>query len=155
MEVMLKKSYIDLIFASEDLINTLLQTIIWKSEIKHITDNLYDNTIDFIMVYNKTQCSGIIPLRKSNAFYFVEGALLKNDTWFFNNFEDNVLDDKVLFLDAFKQPTINVNKLRKPWYKQSQFISDTHIVRFGLSNNTTGNCIVLHMADIISLKDSR
>lgn len=63
----------------------MLQTIVWKSDVKDVNYNLYDSTIKFIMVYNKTQCSGIIPLRKSNAFYFVEGALLKNDTWFFNN----------------------------------------------------------------------
>lgn len=149
-----KASYVDVLFTDKQL-NRILQSVAWKTEINKGGIKTYKETIDFIMAYTNTQCTGIIRIKPQNTFFDTKTALLKNDIWYFNELFDNVIVDTTPIFDDFKQPTNNVNKAAKAWYNTSKLISDGFIIRFGISYNIRPEKVVLHMIDIISTTDNR
>jgi len=151
----IKPSFIDVVFSSEQIPDKLLQSIIWKSDIIKNGITSYTDTIDFIMAYSRTQSTGIVPIVKANSFYFEDTALLKNDLWYFNDINDNVLDDTVAIFDNALMPTANVDKTKKAWYNRSKFIGDIFVVRFGLSSNIRNINVALSVVDLLTSKDFR
>jgi hypothetical protein len=121
-------SYIDVNFIPNTPNRNLFQSIIFETEysINNIVD--YNKTIDEIMVYNDTQCSGILKVNKKKNWYDSNTGVLTGDMWWFNDFIDNVVNDRVPFLTD-DEPNNNVNVKGKTWYNKSQFLSKFLTIR--------------------------
>jgi hypothetical protein len=88
------------------------------------------------MVYNDTQCSGIIPINTANTWYNKSSGRDLSGEWFFNNVLDYVIDETQPILDSNNQPIANnVNKSAKNWYDNSLFKSNYIVVRLIYDNN--------------------
>jgi hypothetical protein len=130
-------SYIDLVFNNPKDITKVLNNINWRTDV--IESNgvkIYNKTLTGIMVYNDTQCSGIIPINTANTWYNKSSGRDLSGEWFFNNVLDYVIDETQPILDSNNQPIANnVNKSAKNWYDNSLFKSNYIVVRLIYDNN--------------------
>lgn len=126
-----KNSYIDVVFNPSPDIAKVVKSINWMSDTVKLDDTiLKDETITHLMVFNNSQCSGIIDLKEDKGLWFGSDARNIEDTWNFNDFRDLIKDKNLPFLDNKNQLiTSNINN-SKSWFEQSLFIAKFVIVRF-------------------------
>lgn len=149
-----KNSFIDVYFTKDILQTKLLQSLAWKTISDKLNINNYQDTIDFVMFYNDNQCSGIMQVNQNLMFFDSETGLLKNNIWYFNKIEDNVINDRLPFLSASLMPTSNVNTNRKDWFNKSEFICDWAITRLGINNQSERN-LIINFVDFLTQIDNR
>ena len=127
-------SYIDVVFNENDEYSKRLQSAVWISEVEDATGVILDQeTITQIMVYNSNQVSGLLET-KTNNLWFNKDAKNKEETWYFNNFRDLILDKTLPFLNkdgSLITGNINTAPL---WFNKSLFLSKFAIVRFQYDN---------------------
>ncbi|KAF5080359.1 hypothetical protein DSECCO2_120010 [anaerobic digester metagenome] len=114
---------------------SLIQSIIWQTEYEINDNKLWDKTIDEIMIYNDTQCTGLLPVNNNKMWYNKEGGNYNSEQWYFNNLKDAVLNDREPFLEEF-EPNSNVNPLKKNSFDMSQFISKFVTIRLKCNNQS-------------------
>lgn len=120
----------------------LLTKLITRSGTQDL--EVYNETATHIMVYNGTQCSGLITINPDQT-YGGSGNIAKSyDKWIFNDFKDLVVDPTSLFLDSNGEPNSNVDS-DKDWTEQNNFISDHIIIRVMFDNTDSYN---FHLNDI-------
>lgn len=147
------KSYIDVNVLFEPNIQKLFQSIIWETEYLIDKHRLWDKTIDKIMVYNDSQCTGLLDVNTNKMWYKGETGVYKADQWIFNDIFDAVINDREPFLENF-MPTDNVSANKKNWYNMSQFISKFITIRLHSDNNNNQRIRFLNLYIQLS-KDSR
>lgn len=142
------ESYVDVIFNQNLSITKLYQSLLWITTTVNqgnITEQF--KTIDKIIIYNNTQCSGIIDLKASK----VNAIKSRNSQWSLNNFRDLVKNINNPILDEngeLVQENINNSKV---WFDKSNFISKFIVARFILTNIDNNN-IYIHQVNIKSVK---
>ena len=130
-------SYIDINFTSEPLVSKIFKAVIFQTQY-YINNKLDVNkTISNIMIYNDTQCSGLLPINNKNVWYDNANGKFISNTWYYNEFSDLVIDDKLPFLTD-NQPNDNINN-NIDWFNKSKFISNFIIIRLEIINNNTTN----------------
>lgn len=141
-------TYIDVIFKQPNVISKIFDSVNWKSEIINSSGvNLKNKTITNIMVYNSTQCSGVIDINTNTGAWFSPNCTNVQETWKFNNFKDVVKDKTLPFLDSNNQVlTSNINN-NKNWFDKSLFIDKFVIVRF-IYDNEDNNDIYISDVDV-------
>lgn len=127
-------SFIDINIIIEPATQKLFQSIIWESQYEVDNKKVWNKTIDKIMVYNDTQCTGLLPVNNNDMWYDSNTGVHVSDEWVFNNIFDAVLDDKKPFFTKL-MPNNNVNNNTQNWYDKSQIISKFVIVRLHSDNN--------------------
>ena len=127
-------SIIDVNIIFEPTVQKLFQAIMWETEYSINGNKKWNETIDKIMVYNDTQCTGLLDVNKGNMWYDNNTGVHKSDRWLFNDFLDAVLNDTEPFLQDF-QPNSNVSPSKKNWFDMSQIISKFITVRLHSDNN--------------------
>ena len=140
-------SYIDLVFNTPKDVTKVLNGVVWRTDVKDGNGiNLYSKTITSVMVYNDTQCSGIIPVNVVANWYNKDSGRSLNGEWFFNKIRDYVIDNTSAILDDNNQPVNNnVNKFLKKWYDNSLFISNFIVLRLIYDNANTND---LYITDV-------
>jgi hypothetical protein len=129
-------SYVDLIFNAESKVSKLLQTIELITEVLNIDYTVEtQKTITHLMIYNNTQCSGIINI-KDNMFEITKNA---NDSFNINDFRDivkNEFSPVILKNGELIQENLDYNK---NWFEKSNFSGKFIVVRLIIDNqnNTT------------------
>lgn len=119
------------------IINTTAQNLVANDSEK----NLYNETIDSVMIYTDTQCSGIIPFELANIER--SGYRMVQSKYIFNNFRDGVLNDKLPFITSDKQViTANVDVTKKDWYERSVFINNYFVIRIVINNENDYDKII-------------
>ncbi len=146
-------SFIDILFNTEPLNTKEIEMIEWVTEvIKSNNVKLYDETINKLMVYNETQCTGLLDVNTNNDWYDVSTGKTTYGTWYFNQIFDAVLNNKLPILDSNKLPiSTNVNKNVKDFYENFEFISKFAILRLLYTNpeiDNTQRDIYIHNAEV-------
>lgn len=141
-------TYIDVVFKYPQEASKIFDSINWKSEIigslnvGYPAVNQKDKTITHIMVYNSTQCSGIIPINTKTGNWFNPNCTNVQETWKFNDFKDLTKDKTKPFLDSKNQLiSSNINN-NKNWFDKSLFIDKFVVVRF-IYDNVDNNDIYI------------
>ena len=135
----IKQSYIDVIFNPSSEISKVLRSVNWITD---VVDNngatLKDKTITHLLIFNNSQCSGILDLNQDKGIWFGVDARNVEDTWNFNDFRDLIKDKNQPFLDDKNQLiSTNINT-SKSWFEKSLFIGKFVTVRF-ISDNINQN----------------
>lgn len=145
--------------------------ISWDTFIQQNNTVIYDITFDRLLIYNDTQCTGIINVNNAINWFDTESGVYKRDQWYFNDIVDIVENDKLPFIDSIGNLIgTNVNE-SLDWFKQSQFISKFVFIKFGYDNkfvdinskiqydtqveNTTQLDITLNSYDVNAVKSIR
>jgi hypothetical protein len=141
------ESYIDLIFNQRLNLTKLYQSLMWvTSAINTDGSTNQFKTIDKIMIYNETQCSGVIDLNVTG-FNPVRN---RNNEWHFNNFRDLVINASSPIIDDNGDVVItNINN-NKIWFDKSNFISKFITVRLIISN-VTNEAVYIHKLNVKSV----
>lgn len=142
-------SYIDVIFTAPQGVPKLLVDAVWNTD---VIDRLqlvrdYDLTIDRVMIYNDTQCSGSLEVKTNDDWFNVENGKDVNGNWFFSNFADCVINNKAAFLTNML-PNANVNSTLKNWFDRSVFLGTYIIVRLQYNNTVYTVGAVTYQNDI-------
>ena len=150
-----KSSYIDVPFNNSPDVSKVAKSINWLSDtIRNDGSVQKDETITHLMVFNNTQCSGIIDLKADKNLWYGKDARNVEDTWNFNNFRDLIKDKSLPFLDDNNQLiTSNINNI-KTWFDKSRFISKFVIVRF-ISDNISQNDLHIIGVNVTFKKSDR
>lgn len=124
--------YIDIVVNTKPTVDKVIQAIKWQTDnIDPTGVNIYDKTINGIMIYTDSQCSGIVPVNADNIDWFDRnsGRGIQNG-WFFNNFRDGVLNNKLPIIDDEGNViTSNVQINSKDWFDLSKFITKFMVIR--------------------------
>ena len=124
-------SFVDVVFSIDRPV--LFQSIVWETQCKIDDEFTYKDTIDYVMIYTDTQCSGLLKVNKANGWYDNSTGRYVQNSWFFNNFFDAVINDNDKFLTD-NQPNDNVSKDDKNWFELNQFISKFAVIRLHSDN---------------------
>ncbi len=138
-------SFVDINFIPEPDKLKLFQSILWNSEYSIDGKIDYSKTIDKLMVYNDTQCTGLLSVNNSTAWYDKKSGSYTADNWIFNHLFDAIIDDKEPFLTK-GQPNSNVMMDKKDWYDLSQFISKYITIRLHSSNDNNQRIKLLSLS---------
>ena len=147
--------FVDIIINPELEMSKLIQNIFWHTVVKENNRVIYNDTFNKIMVYNETQCTGLLDVNIAQMWYDTEYGVYINDIWYFNEINDNVVDDQSAILDEELNPIEeNVSKNLKNWFEISKFICKFVVVRL-LYNNTHGRYFLIRSIDATMIKDNR
>lgn len=92
-----KACYIDILANDSAEVTKLLKSIFWITSVRDGDVYKWDNTITHILIYNDTQCSGLISLTSMTSD---DGNVKYMDgSWQFDDFEDVVIDPTQEFID--------------------------------------------------------
>jgi hypothetical protein len=89
---------------------------------------IYDRQVDEIVVYNDTQCTGVIDITNLKNWFTDNGYRIVNNKGHFNKLIDIVKDDKERFMDS-NYNLINSNLGQKNFFEKSNFISTFIVIR--------------------------
>jgi hypothetical protein len=146
---------VDVLVNPQQDMSKLVQNIYWQTVVKEEDRIVYEDTIDQIMCYNETQCTGLRNVNKAQMWYDSEYGLYANDTWYFNDISDNVVNDRLPILDTNIMPiSTNVAKNLKNWFDISQFICKFVVVRL-VYNNAHSRYLLVRSANATMIKDNR
>lgn len=135
----IKQSYIDVVFNDSPDITKTLRSINWLSDTTKLDGTvLRDETLTHLIIFNNSQCSGILDLKEDNGLWFGSDARNVEETWNFNNFRDLLKDNTLPILDNKNELILSNIDNFKSWFDKSLFISKFVIVRF-IKNNLTQN----------------
>ena len=126
-------SYIDVIFNAQEGESRILHTLLIDTEYDKDTNNksLREKTIDALVVYNDTQCSGVVELDLNNKDVIRDAE----GTYRVNNFRDIVINRfSPILEDGGDIDTTNLN-FNKKWFNKSYFIGTFIVVRLIWLNN--------------------
>lgn len=139
-------SYIDIIFNQNLNITKLYQSIHWiTTVINGFKGTEQFKTINQIMLYNDSQCSGIITFSTDG----ISPQRTRNNEWFFNDFRDIVEDENLPIInDNGEVVATNLNNL-KVWFEKSNFISKFIVVRLIINNNNNED-VFIHQVNVKS-----
>ncbi len=134
-EGVMYNSYVEVVFNESNDISKVFSSANWITEVIDLVGaSRKEETLTGLMVYNSTQCSGIINLQGENGLWFGKDVKNKEQTWNFNKFRDLVKDTTLPFLDEDGN-LINTNiNINKSWFDKSKFISKFVIVRLIYNN---------------------
>jgi hypothetical protein len=144
-------SIIDILFLTNKETSKIYETILLDTNIKTIDNvDIYDKSVDAIMIYNDSQCTGEIDIsgyHGDNDWYDVDIRNIDH-RWVFNNLRDAVLNSKLAFLNNNKEVNVaNVNFDLKDWYEKSEIISNYIVIRLRV-NNTLNNKVVINSVSV-------
>ena len=148
-------SSLDILINPEQEVSKLIQNIYWQSVVKEGNRVVYDDTVNTVMVYNENQCTGLLDVNVARMWYDTEHGMYINDTWYFNEVDDAVVDDTLPILDSDLNPiSNNVSKNLKDWFDISKFICKFVVIRL-IYNNTNNRYMLLRSVGATMLKDNR
>ncbi len=151
----IKRSFIDIYYTDKVLSQKLLQSLVWKTLIQDNNVMEYNNTIDAIMIYNDTQCTGEINVNIDVEYFDTRFGKMTADKWYFNQINDAVLNDALpIFNPDLSLNTSNVNMELKDWFNSSKFICDWAVIRLIVNNNLQRK-ILINFVDLITSMDYR
>lgn len=129
-------SFVDILFNESPTITKLWESVEWQTEVINAAGViLYNETFTQFMLYNDTQCSDIINLNQSGEWFDAFTGRTIYDSWYFNNFIDAVVNNKLPILDSTLMPiATNVNKNLKDYFDLSKIISKFVAIRLQYSN---------------------
>jgi len=150
-----KDSYVEVVFNPAPDISKTVRSINWLSDtVKSDGTVLKDETITHLLIYNNSQCSGLIDINKDKGLWFGSDARNVEDTWNFNDFRDLIKDKNLPFLDN-KNELIQTNiNTSKAWFDKSLFISKFAIVRF-IHNNVNQHDVHIIGVNVTFKKSDR
>jgi len=159
----IENSFVDIYFTKEILHPKLLQSLVWKSISDKDNVVNYEDTLVALIIYNDTQCMTTRVLSSQQSFYDTETAILTNGIWYFNNINDDVINDKLPVISKSEIPLENLipisNNIRtdKDWFTQSKFITDYAVARLYLQgvNGRQSRKLIINFVDFIYSKDAR
>lgn len=139
--------FIDVIFSAER--EFILNSLQWVSEVISSTGEQEFQTLTHITIWDSQQCTGRLALSQvwENLSY---GTRKLQGQWNFDDFRDMVAHTGTAFLkDLFSNFQVDPAKLdtEKPWFDQDLLHDNWFCIRLEF-DNTTGNTIYLHGADI-------
>ena len=107
----------------------ILDSVSWISAVYQNGTRLYDETVDKIAVYNDTQCTGELVVPNSNDWFNTNCGKNINETWYYNNLRDCVINNKDKFMEYFEFISSNIDKNAKDWFDKSYFIGKFVVAR--------------------------
>lgn len=139
--------FVDLVFTGDE--SVLLNSVQWLSEVFDTNGEVEFSTLTHITIWNNQQCTNRIPL--PDIFSGLKYEVRKTQAlWNFNDFRDLVKDGMTKFLDdIFHNFTVLSGSIDtgKPWFKKQLLQDNFFVIRLEF-DNTSGNQIFLHKADI-------
>ena len=133
------ESYIDVVFNEDSEITKKFDNVNWISLVEKDGVSYKKLTATGLMVYNDTQCSGIINLKANNGVWFGNDVKNSEDTWNFNNFRDLIKNVTSPFLTDSGELLLSNIKYNKPWFEKSKFISKFIVFRIIYNNDNQYN----------------
>ena len=133
-------SFIDIIFNAPEGIAKYLEFITFATDLVSDMVYQYDRSITQVMIYTKNQCSELTNIQTNTQWFNVLNGKDVHGNWFFSEFKDCVVNDKVRFLTPIlpttgaMQPTANVDSQLKDWFNCSSFIGKYFVVRLQFDN---------------------
>lgn len=108
----------------------ILNSLSWITSTYDFDGNmLYDETVDKIAVYNDSQCTGELFVKNSYDWFNNKCGRNVDDTWFYNDLKDFVLNNKLKFIQDFEFIIANINKNKKNWYQCSYIVGKYIVAR--------------------------
>jgi hypothetical protein len=137
-------SYIDFIFNNNKGERFLLKHVRWVTNIENAGINIWDETIDKLMVYSKNLCSGEISIVKehhdynaiSNGLEQLGNTLYYDGEWVYNDVVDYLTTPNSVFLDANGKIITSALNLSKNYFEKSFFIGKFIIARLIYNNSS-------------------
>ena len=149
-----KSFFIDVIFAADS--EMILNSINWITEVINNNQDIEFSTLTHITIWNSQQCSGRIAL--NDVFKDLQYQRRKTQgLWNFDAFRDMVADYGTNFLlDIFHNFAVDSSAIdmNKPWFDQDLLHDNYFVIRLEF-DNSTGNQLILHGADIDASKSYR
>lgn len=125
------ESFTDLLFNSRYDLTKWYKSVLWRTTVNSNTNkNLYEKTINAVILYTDYQCSGRIEL-DTEQFNLVRNS---EGIWNFNDFRDMVIDSNDLPIredGSFASSKVHLNRI---WFEKSDFISNFIIIRLIMNN---------------------
>jgi len=145
------ESYTDLLFNSRYDLTKWYKSVLWRTTVKDSTlRNIYEKTINAILLYTDYQCSGRIEL-DTEQFNLVRNS---EGIWNFNEFRDMVIDSNDLPIredGSFDEGKVHLNRV---WFEKSDFISNFIIIRL-IMNNIENTRTHIHNVNVESRISNR
>lgn len=149
----IKNSSIDYVENEQSNITKRFDSLNWISTCE-LNNIISKKTFTHLMVFNDTQCSGIIDLNASGGLWFGDDARNMLGTWNYNDFRDLVNNINLPFLDDKNQLiSTNINN-SKAWFNKSRFISKFAVFRL-IFNNVNQNNLHLTLIGTNFIKSSK
>lgn len=127
----IKDSYIEVVFNPSPETSKVVRSVNWLSDtVDALGATSKDETITHLLIFNNTQCSGLIDLKQDKGIWFGTDARNIEDTWNFNDFRDLIKDKNLPFLDNKNQLIVSNINTSKAWFDKSLFIGKFVTVRF-------------------------
>jgi hypothetical protein len=140
----IKESYIDVVFNESPDITKTLRSVNWLSDTTKLDGTvLREETLTHIIVFNNSQCSGIIDLKANKNLWFGSDARNVEETWNFNDFRDLLKNNTLPILDNKNELILSNINNSKSWFDKSLFISKFVIIRFIKDNLTQNNLHII------------
>jgi nuclear transport factor 2 (NTF2) superfamily protein len=119
----------------------ILNSINWSTSVYDMNGTrLWDETIQKVVVYNDSQCTGEIDVNENDSWFDKSTGDIEGSTWYFSVIRDAVLDNKSKFLDSnYDLINTNISKTLKSWFETSEFISKFMVVRL-ITNKSDRLC---------------
>jgi hypothetical protein len=148
--------FMDLVFKDEK--EMVLNTVIWISEnLNALSQEQEFKTFTHITVWNNQQCTSRIALSDAMDILQYVTHSKTQGYWSFENFRDMVVARDGDFLeDLFKNFSVKPGKLSstRMWYDEMLMEDKYFIVRLEY-DNSEGNTVILHQADINEIPSNR
>jgi hypothetical protein len=143
-----KPFFIDMVFPNQR--EFIVNTFSWLSEVLSAGKAKEQLTFTHLTAWNNFQCTGRIALSSIFDLLQYKTHRKTQGLWTLNDFRDIVKDNEAPFLnDLFSNFSVKSAAVNPslPWYEK-QLLSDTFVIVRLEFDNTSGNKIYLHDADI-------
>lgn len=150
------ESYIEVVFNESADITKRFDSFEWITTVEKLVlpRVLKNKTFSHILIYNDYQCSGVIALFNNTVDWFNRDVRNVEDSWFFNNFEDIVIDETLTIINA--DGTVNTGNLSnsRSWFEKSKFFSKFAIMRL-IEDNVKQENVHLLLVGTNAIKSDR
>ncbi len=145
------ESYTDLLFNSRYDLTKWYKSVLWRTTVNNATNkNIYEKTINALILYTDYQCSGRIEL-DTEQFDLIRNG---EGVWTFNSFRDMVIDSNDLPIREDGSFDVNKVHLNRIWFEKSDFISNFIIIRL-IMNNIENTKTHIHNVNVESRISNR
>lgn len=134
------RSVIDIVCSDKLDVLKVFEAVVFGTKSFSPTGNgvqLYDKSVDAIMLYNENQCTGEVDVSKyhGDLQWFDINKRNNGNVWKFNNYRDLVSNNKLPFITDFDKEVIldNIDQ-NKDWFNNNLIISNAVVVRFVMNN---------------------
>ncbi|RWZ86793.1 MAG: hypothetical protein EO766_13385 [Hydrotalea sp. AMD] len=146
--------FVDVIFNAET--EMILNSVSWLTEVLNQNGEAEFSTLTHITIWNNQQCTGRIAI--ADIWDQLQYQVRKTQgLWNFDSFRDMLVSYGTKFLlDIFHNFAVapNVINANKPWFDQDLLHDNYFVIRLEF-DNTSGNQLILHGADIDASKSPR